>query len=325
MNEYNETSGLTSDKMAHGEDEGGALPHRAPFVEPSLQSWVDLKVRVALDGPTGPFDLDVGLAVAQGAFVALVGPSGAGKTTLLRVLAGLMKPSEGRVRVGASVWCDTAARQMLPVRRRSIGFVFQDYALFPNMTVRGNLEYAIGRGFDSDEVFRLLDMVELRGLAEAYPARLSGGQKQRLALIRALARRPDVLMLDEPLSALDPAMRRQLQDEVKRLHHEFGTTTFMVSHDIAEILRLADRAIRLENGRIVADGDPVSVVLPAATGDGARLCGHHVSGPDENGIAMVLIDGRPCRVRYRDPPASISAGDIVMLDIGEAAIAVQPM
>jgi molybdate transport system ATP-binding protein len=239
---------------------------------------------------------------------------------LLRLLAGLMKPDIGRVSVGQSLWCDTAARVMIPVRSRPIGFVFQDYALFPNMTVQRNVEYAVGRSFDIGEVRRLLEMVDLQGLAGTYPARLSGGQRQRLALIRALARRPEVLMLDEPLSALDPAMRRQLQVEVKRLHREFGTTTFMVSHDATEILRLADRAVRLENGRIVADGHPASVVLPVAKHDNASLHAHHVSGPDDSGMAIVSIDGQLHRVRYRDAPAQLAAGDLIVLDIGEVDV-----
>lgn len=174
----------------------------------------------------------------------------------------------------------------MPVRDRPIGFVFQDYALFPNMTVAGNVEYATGRGFDPGEVRRLPELVDLQALAGAYPARLSGGQMQRLALIRALARRPEVLMLDEPLSALDPAMRRQLQDELKRLHRAFGTTTFLMSHDITEILHLADRVVRLENGKVVSDGK--------------GLLAYYVSGPDEDGFSAVSIDGRLCRIRYRN-------------------------
>lgn len=307
MNGYNETTGAYPDKFAHDR-------------EPRDTTWVNIAVRVALQGPAGPFHLDVDLAVAKGAFVGLVGPSGAGKTTLLRLLAGLMTPDRGHVRVGSSVWCDTAARVTIPVRRRPIGFVFQDYALFPNMTVQHNVEYAVGRAFDSREVHRLLEMVNLQGLANAYPARLSGGQRQRLALIRALARRPEILMLDEPLSALDPIMRRQLQDEVKRLHREFGTTTFMVSHDITEILRLADRAVQLDNGKIVADGDPASVVLPAIDHGNGSLHGYHVSGPDDHGMATVAIDGRPHRVRYRDAPAQLAAGDLVALDIGDVDV-----
>lgn len=282
--------------------------------------WVDLSVQIALDGPAGPFDLNADLTVTKGSFVALVGPSGAGKTTLLRLLAGLVKPDRGYVRVGGSVWCDMEAHVMLPVRRRSIGFVFQDYSLFPNMTVRGNVQYAIGRGADPEQAERLLRLVGMEGLASAYPARLSGGQKQRLALIRALARRPDILMLDEPLSALDPAMRWQLQDELKRLHREFGTTTFLVSHDVAEILRLADRVIRLENGRIVGDSDPVRAVTAGVTSDGLHLVGHHVSGPDESGFGTLSVEGRLCRIRYRGMPPDLAAGDVVVLEVSEAAI-----
>lgn len=298
------------------------LPERSPpeTADPGEAPWVDLDVRAALAGPAGPFDLEVGLKIARGSFVALTGPSGAGKTTLLRLLAGLMKPDRGHVRVGGTVWCDTAASAMLPVRRRSIGFVFQDYALFPNMTVRRNVEYAIGRGPGRKEAERLLDLAGLEGLANAYPARLSGGQKQRLALIRALTRRPEILMLDEPLSALDPQMRRQLQDELKRLHREFGTTTFLVSHDTAEILRLADRVVRLENGRVVADGAPAMAVAKEAATDGLHLVGHHVSGPDADGFGVVSVEGRLCRILYRDAPADLSAGDVVVLHVGAAGV-----
>lgn len=217
------------------------------------------------------------------------------------MLAGLATPDDGSVRVGGAVWCDTGRAIQVPVRRRPIGFVFQDYALFPNMSVRGNVEYALGTS-NKSEVVALLDLVGLTQLADAYPARLSGGQKQRLALIRALARKPSLLMLDEPLSALDPDMRRQLQDELKRLHHRFGTTTFLVSHDTAEILRLADRVIRLEHGKVVYDGDAVGATDVAALDVGLQLTGRHVSGPDADGFALVLVGDELRRLRYRDRP-----------------------
>ena len=281
------------------------------------QPWLDFSVRLALSGPGGAFELDASLQVSRGSFVVLVGPSGAGKTSLLRTLASLMPPAAGHVRVGEAVWCDTPRRIAVPVRRRSLGFVFQDYALFPNMTVRGNVDYALGRSADAGEADRLLELVGLEGLARAYPARLSGGQKQRLALIRALARRPDILMLDEPLSALDPAMRRQLQKELKRLHREFGTTTLMVSHDVAEILTLADRVVRIEAGRIVADGSAAEALGLGAAGDGLSLLGHHVSGPDGNGHAMVHVDGRLHRVRYRDAPPELVPGELLTLHVDD--------
>jgi molybdate transport system ATP-binding protein len=274
-------------------------------------------MRLALNGAAGPFALDVALDIKNGSIVAITGPSGAGKTTLLRLIAGLARPNAGRLSVGGEVWCDTAARLHVPTRRRPLGFVFQDYALFPNMTVRGNVEYALGRNASHAEVDELLGLVALERLQQAYPDRLSGGQKQRLALIRALARRPSLLLLDEPLSALDPAMRRQLQGELKRLHATFGTTTLIVSHDTSEILRLADRVLRLEEGRIVYDGTPAGALGIADADAGISLVGEHVDGPDMDGRARVLLDGRVRYVRYRggaNPPAP---GDAVVLRIDE--------
>jgi len=286
-----------------------------PSEGPSTSSWLEASLRIALHGAAGTFDLDLRLGVAAGSFIALMGPSGAGKTTLLRLLAGLAQPDAGRVRAGDVTWCDTAARINVSTRRRAIGFVFQDYALFPNMTVQGNVEYAMGRQSRPDDVKRLLQLVDLEGLRDAYPPRLSGGQKQRLALIRALARRPDLLLLDEPLSALDFDLRRQLQDELRRLHVDFGTTTLLVSHDMFEVLRLADRVVHLEQGRITYDGSPAGAFkLGAGSGD---LVARHVSGPDDQGYCNVDLDGRIYRVRHRNDSKNKSPGDPVLLRLDE--------
>lgn len=218
----------------------------------------DLDIRVAADlaGAEGAIRLDVEASIPGGAFVALCGPSGAGKTSLLRMIAGLRRPDRGRVSLAGEVWSDSESGVFLPVRERDIGFVFQDYALFPNMTARGNIEYALAdppRRERRAEARRLLELAELGALEEARPARLSGGQRQRLALIRALARRPALLMLDEPLSALDPDMRLRMRGLLASLHERFGATTLMVSHDSDEVAALADRVIRLRKGRIEAD------------------------------------------------------------------------
>lgn len=277
--------------------------------DPSAQPWLRLSMRMPLHGPDGRFELDVSLGIARGAFVAVAGPSGAGKTTLMRLVAGLERPAEGHLRVGGDTWCDTRARFELPTRRRSIGFVFQDYALFPNMSVRGNVEYAAGRRHDRTWIDRLMRISGLQRLADRRPDTLSGGQRQRLALIRALARKPAILLLDEPLSALDPALRRELQDELLRLHAASGTTTLMVTHDPAEMLRMSERVVRLEAGRVAFDGTPAAACGGDAGTHRIALAAEHVGGPDADGRASVLVDGRLRRVRYSEgcvlpPPAT---------------------
>jgi molybdate transport system ATP-binding protein len=243
---------------------------------------------------TCPFNLDVAFDVAHSAFIALSGPSGVGKTTLLRLIAGLAQPDAGKITVGDDVWCDTSARHSLATRKRPIGFVFQDYPLFPNMTARQNIEYALGRRHEPGRATELLELVSLENLQHIVPARLSGGQKQRLALVRALARRPSILLLDEPLSALDPMMRRRLQDELKKMHRDFGTTTFLVSHDLSEILRLADRVLQMDEGRIVFDGPPAGMFASTQPTSGLQMLAKHIEGPDENGVAKVQLRRHSC-------------------------------
>ncbi len=216
---------------------------------------IEISVKKPISTAEQRLELSVNLRLERGSFTAIQGPSGSGKTTLLRILAGL-EEAEGRIVVDSKAWLGEGRR--LPPQQRSVGFVFQEYALFDNLSVRENLLYAAKDPALAD---RLLELTDLKGLEDRYPATLSGGQKQRVALCRALMRRPKILLLDEPLSALDPTMRRRLQEEIMRLHREFGTTTLMVSHDPAEIYRLADRVLHLEGGRIVEEGAPMDLLL----------------------------------------------------------------
>lgn len=222
---------------------------------PEPSAFLSLCLNLGLTGPEGRFELDLDLSMARGEFVVLTGPSGAGKTTLLRLIAGLEAPARGWVTVAGKLWCDTARGMHLPVKQRALGVVFQDYALFPNMTAARQIGFALTdlpRAERAERVREMLDIAGLAGLAGAFPSALSGGQRQRLALVRALARRPALLLLDEPLSALDPETRTRLQGELRRLHGLFGATTLMTSHDPQEAVRLADRVLRLEAGRLVA-------------------------------------------------------------------------
>lgn len=208
----------------------------------------------------GEMTLAVEAKVGPSEFACFYGPSGAGKTTLLRMIAGLTAPDEGRVEFGTTVWYDSSSGINVPTRLRRVGFLFQDYALFPNMTVRENAAFAQQNGGDDAAVEAMLDMVGIRALGDQYPSRISGGQKQRVALARALMEKPNVLLLDEPLSALDWEMRRKLQDDIAAVHDRFSIPTIMVSHDPTEITRLSEIVYRLDHGRITGSGKPADLL-----------------------------------------------------------------
>lgn len=205
-----------------------------------------------------PVFADISMQIEQGQVCALVGPSGCGKTTLLRVMAGLTQPDTGRITI--------AGRDVLGLapHQRGIAMVFQNYALFPNMTVSQNISFALEqqgkRGADlAQRVAAMIDLMELGPRADARPAALSGGQKQRVALARALALEPQLLLLDEPLSALDAQIRKRLQVEFKRLQTRIGFTAVFVTHDQEEALILGDRIAVMQSGRIIQSGAPHEV------------------------------------------------------------------
>jgi molybdate transport system ATP-binding protein len=216
---------------------------------------IEIDVEKELVSSGGRINLHIKASLKQGELFVVFGDSGAGKTTLLRILAGLTMPDKGYIKMGSKVWLDTESGINLPVQLRNIGFMFQDYALFPNMTVFENILYAQKK----KEKHLAAELIEKFGLSEfsnRKPGKLSGGQMQRVALARALARKPDFLLLDEPLSALDSKTRTLLQDEVLKAHEIQKTTTFLVSHDLAEVFRLAKKVLKLENGRISSVGRP---------------------------------------------------------------------
>ena len=216
---------------------------------------IEIDITKKLHGADGDMDLDLKLEIENGDFVALAGQSGSGKTTLLRILAGL-EDAKGMIKIDDEIWLND--KKVLPPQKRGIGFVFQDYALFPNMSVIENLLFVTK---DLSLAEHLLEITELKELRDRVPNTLSGGQKQRVSLCRAMMNRPKLLLMDEPLSALDPAMRTKLQNEILVLHKEFGTTTIMVSHDPSEIYRLSNRVVVLDNGVLINDGTPRDVLL----------------------------------------------------------------
>ena len=216
---------------------------------------IKIDINKKLHGANGEMDLNINLEIKEGEFLALTGFSGSGKTTLLRILAGLEEAS-GTINIDNDIWLND--KFSLAPQKREIGFVFQDYALFPNFSVIDNLLYV---NKDKNLANYLLKMTELDELKNRFPQTLSGGQKQRISLCRALMNRPKILLMDEPLSALDSNMRTKLQDEILALHKEFKTTTIMVSHDSSEIYRLANRMVVLNYGQIISDGRPKDILL----------------------------------------------------------------
>lgn len=216
---------------------------------------IEININKLLHGSNGEMNLDINLQINKNEFIALSGLSGSGKTTLLRILAGL-ETANGTLKIDNITWLDN--RFCLAPQKREIGFVFQDYALFPNLSVIENLLYVKK---DKELATKLLQITEMEELKNRLPSTLSGGQKQRVSLCRALMNRPKLLLMDEPLSALDPSMRTKLQNEILTLHKEFDTTTIMVSHDPSEMYRLASRVVVLNQGKIINDGFPKDVLL----------------------------------------------------------------
>ena len=206
-----------------------------------------------------PIPLDVAFRVEPGEIMALVGHSGSGKTTLLRTIAGLWRPEAARVAVNGTAWLDTAAGVDLHTHRRRVGVVFQNYALFPHMTAAQNVMAAMDTP-DAAEAARILDLVNLHGLGDRKPAQLSGGQQQRVAVARALARKPDALLLDEPFSAVDRATRERLYGEIIDLRRHLAMPVVLVTHDMNEAQLLADRMVVIDKGQVVREGTTAEVM-----------------------------------------------------------------
>ncbi|EPA0401581.1 sulfate/molybdate ABC transporter ATP-binding protein [Campylobacter jejuni] len=211
---------------------------------------IKIDIKLPINTAKGKKQLELNTCLKANEITAIFGESGAGKTTLLKIIAGLIKPEFGRIEVGNELWFDTQKNVNLAIQKRKIGFVFQDYALFPNMSVKENISYAATSKQKAEE---LLSLMNLENLAKIYPKNLSGGQAQRVALARALAREPQILLLDEPLSALDFKMRSFLQDELVKILQHFKITTLLVSHDLAEIYKLSHRILELSDGKIIKD------------------------------------------------------------------------
>ena len=243
-------------------------------------------------------DLDLALEVQPGTCLALVGPSGAGKSTTLRAIAGLHRPDRGRVRLGSSNWFDSEAGVDLPPERRGCGYLFQEYALFPHLSAWRNVAFGLPGHARAERRRLALESLEsfgVGGLAEAAPAQLSGGERQRVALARALARDPEVLLLDEPLSALDSRTSATASRELARVLDRTSAPAIMVTHDFGEAALLADEIAVIDSGGIVQRGTPGELSARPASAFVADFTGaavlFGVARPGPGGTTVVELDG----------------------------------
>jgi len=247
-------------------------------------------LRLDFSLPLRSFDVALDLTVGAETF-ALVGPSGAGKTSVLRAIAGLARPAAGSIACGGEVWFDAGRNVDLRPERRSVGYVFQEYALFPHLTVERNVAFGGGRAD------RLLRRLGIAHLAQAKPRELSGGERQRVALARALARAPKVLLLDEPMAALDPHTRGSVRAELHDLLRALSLPTLLVTHDFEDAAALADRVGVIVEGRIKQQGTPADLLGAPADPFVARLAGANVlpgvAAPAPNGLTAVALDAGP--------------------------------
>ena len=205
---------------------------------------IQCQLNKTLQGAEGIIHLDAKIEFPQHSFTVLFGESGAGKTSILRMLAGLMSPEKGRIIHAEKIWFDHEQKINLVPQKRRVGFVFQDQGLFPNMSVRQNLEFAQRSPDQKVLIDEIIELFELGDLVHIKPNTLSGGQKQKVALARSIVNQPDILLLDEPLSALDLRSKIMLQDHIQKMHEKFKLTTIMVSHDLSEIHKIADRILK---------------------------------------------------------------------------------
>jgi len=250
---------------------------------------IELSLQKALQSSSGEMLLQVRMDLEKEKLVTIYGKSGAGKTTILKLIAGLLAPEKGFLKVNNQVWLDTKNGINLSPQKRNIGFVFQEYALFPNMTVKENLVFALTKGQSKTDVQDLIEIIDLGDLQFRKPETLSGGQKQRVALARALVRKPEILLLDEPLSAIDYQMRTKLQQYVLKVHREYKLNTILISHDVSEILKMSDYLFEIEQGKIINKGLPIEVFTHHEVSGKFQFTGEIIAMSKQDFIIIVTV------------------------------------
>jgi len=277
---------------------------------------INLRFNKILKANGGIMHLDIDCAINKGDFVTIYGPSGAGKTTMLRIIAGLIQPESGTIEVEGKSWFDANKSINLKPQLRSTGLVFQDYALFPNMTVKKNIKYAQITNSNQDTFANVVELMNLNDFLDRNPSTLSGGQQQRVALARSIVSMPEILMLDEPMSALDMEMRLKIQDYLLKAHKSFNLTTILVSHDVGEIFKLSNKVFMLKDGKIEKQGSPGDVFAKKNNSGKFQFVGEvlNIVREDVIYILTILIGNNIVKVVADESIANdLNIGDKVMV------------
>ena len=277
---------------------------------------ISISLKKNLQGANGKMTLEVNGHISPGDLVVIYGVSGAGKTSILRMIAGLFNPESGKIEINNTCWFDSQKNINIKPQYRKVGFVWQDYALFPNMTVKQNLRFALQKGQSEKIITELMEIIELTGLQNRKPHTLSGGQQQRVALARALVRKPQILLLDEPLSALDDSMRMKMQDYLLKVHEQYKLTTILVTHDMAEIFKLAKKIFILDQGRFIKEGTPHEVFSHQEISGKYRISGTvlNIEANDIVYVVSVLIGSQIIKViATAEEKKDLRIGDKVLI------------
>jgi molybdate transport system ATP-binding protein len=308
-----------------------------PLIQREGGAGLQVSVRRKMAGESGAFELDVSFAAENGITI-LFGASGAGKTTLLDCIAGIAQPDSGRIALGQRVWFDSSKRISVPARDRKIGYVFQDLALFPHLDVEANVAYGLDRVPIHERKRRVETMLESLGIAalrNRRPAQLSGGERQRVALARALVTEPSILLLDEPLAALDLPVRMKIADDLRRLIQDVRIPVLYVTHSRDEVFSLGEQMLVIEHGKLIAQGTPHDVMSAPRSETVAQLAGfenifdvqvtaiHEERGTMTCRIAATQVEVETPLVRA-EPGAQlrlgISAGNVLLATAAPAGI-----